>query len=129
MSEQDDSGVWQCPNCDEKWGDLDAKVPGGCLQCVDMLRYIEHEVPDAGMVHNDVAALVCASNHCDETIDVDPATLVAEDHDAVSLESEEFDMETGETTGFTRLELYCSAECRNDHFDRQAPDQEVDIDV
>lgn len=108
--------TWECPSCGETHPSIDAKVTGGCLSCVDLLRYIEYEAPGMGMVHNDVSEVVCFNGQCDARITVDPATLVIEDDDAVDVESREFDPETGETTGYTRVEIYCSSECRNEQY-------------
>lgn len=113
-----ESDYWVCSECGEKHADIDAKVPGGCLDCVDTLRYIEYEAPGMGMVHNDVSEVVCFNDECDGRIPVDPATMVVEDEEAVDVESKEFDPDTGETTGYTRVEIYCSPDCRNEFYSR-----------
>ncbi|WP_435125452.1 hypothetical protein [Halobaculum sp. D14] len=113
---------WVCPSCGEEWGSKDRKVPGGCVGCVDVLRYIEMEAPGIGMVHNEPAAVVCNNDECYERINIDPATKVVEDDEATSIESKEFDPETGELTGYTRVEIYCSPACRNQHFAQAVPD-------
>lgn len=107
---------WVCGECGEEHANMESKVPGGCLSCVDILRYIEYEAPGMGMIHNDVAAVVCDNDPCNETVSVDPNTLVIEDESAVDIESEEMDMETGEKTGYTRVEIYCSPQCRNEAY-------------
>lgn len=110
-----DDDPWECPQCGEPHASIDAKVPGGCLHCVDLIRYIEYEAPGMGMVHNDVSEVVCFDNDCEERVPVDPHTLVVED-DGLSIESEEYDPETGQTTGYTAVEIYCSIECRNNTY-------------
>lgn len=131
MSEQDDPGTdrWECCQCGEEHADIDAKVPGGCLSCVGLIRYIEYEAPGAGMVHNDVAQVVCFNDECSSRVDVDPATLVVEDSDAVSIESKEFDPGTGETTGYTRVEIYCSGDCRNEFYSQSADVDGLAVDT
>lgn len=122
MGERDtcagDTDRWNCPECGEEHASIDGKVPGGCLNCVDLLRYIEYEAPGAGIVHNDVSEVVCFNDECDGRVSVDPATIVIEDENAVDVESKEFDPETGETTGYVRVEIYCSPECRNEFYSR-----------
>ena len=117
----DESKHWTCPVCDERHPNMDAKVAGGCLSCVDLLRYIEYEAPGMGIVDNDVSEVVCHNPMCDETIPVDPASLVAEDEDAVDVESEEYDMESGERTGYVQVEIYCEPSCRNDAYTWEDP--------
>ena len=80
----------------------------------DVIRYIEYEAPGIGIIDNDVAAVICQNDVCDEWVKVDPDTNVVED--GIEVQSEEFDMEAGEPTGRTIVELSCSPECRNDHF-------------
>lgn len=81
----------------------------------DIIRYIEEEAPGIGILENDTAAVVCLNVGCEETVDVDPDTLVVEG-EGVEVESEEYDMEAGERTGRTFVEIYCSSECRNEHY-------------
>lgn len=107
---------WVCGECGEEHANMESKCPGGCLDCVDVLRYIEYEAPGMGMVHNDVSAVVCDNDECDASVLVDPATLLPEDEDARDIESKEMDMETGETTGYTRVEIYCSRECLSEAY-------------
>ena len=108
--------TWTCPECGEEQGGIDAKVPGGCLNCVDLVRYIEYEAPGMGIVENEVSEVVCFNDQCDDRIEVDPATLVEEESKAVSIESKIMDMQTGERTGGVRVEIYCSSDCRNDQY-------------
>lgn len=108
--------TWTCSECGETHADRDSKVPGGCLDCVDLLRYIEYEAPGMGIVHNDVSEVVCCNEECDSRVKVAPETLVEKDDSAVSVESEEYDMEAGEPTGATRVEIYCSPTCRNEQY-------------
>jgi len=84
-------------------------------------RYIEYETPGMGMVQNDVSAVVCFNDVCTERVTVDPATLVIEG-DGVDVVSRELDPETGATTGYERVEIYCSPACRNDHYRTEAPE-------
>jgi predicted nucleic acid-binding Zn-ribbon protein len=110
------SDGWACPECGEVHSDIDAKCPGGCLDCVELIRYIEYEAPGMGMVENDVTAVECLNRDCDASVKVDPYTLYPEDDDAVDLESKEMDMETGELTGYSQVEIFCSPECRNQRY-------------
>lgn len=121
-----ESTAWTCPECGTEHEGRDAEVRGGCMTCVDVLRFIEYEAPGLGMVENDVAAVVCFNDDCESTVAVDPATLVVEDDDAVDIESEEFDHETGETTGRTRVEIYCSIECRNEKYGKNPAELRTD---
>ena len=115
---QDEAEVdrWTCPDCGEEWASIDDKVPGGCMSCVDVLRYLEYEAPGMGMVENTVSEVVCLNDNCDERVTVDPDTYHPLDADAVDVESEEWDMEAGEPTGYTQVEIYCSTECRNEQY-------------
>lgn len=74
------------------------------------------------MVENDVAAVVCLNDDCEERVEVDPATLYVEDEDGCAIESETYDMEAGESTGRSQVEIYCSPECRNDHYSNPVPE-------
>jgi len=112
---------WECPECREQHAGIGAKVPGGCLNCVDLIRYIEYEAPGIAMVENDVARVVCFNDDCKQTVDVDPHTMYVRDEDACSIESETYDMEAGEKTGHSRVEIYCSPECRNDQYNTPVP--------
>jgi hypothetical protein len=79
-----------------------------------LIRHIQYEAPGLGVVENEVSAVVCFNEECDETVRVDPATLVVEDDEAVSVEADVYDPETGGTTGRTEVEIYCSKDCRNE---------------
>lgn len=116
MTESQESDRWTCPECGEEHASIDSKCPGGCLHCVDTIRYIEYEAPGMAMVENDVSEVVCFHEDCDERVPVDPATIVPEPAEAVDIEAREMDPQTGETTGYTRVEIYCSTECRNDRY-------------
>ena len=124
MTDQHDSGEqhWTCPECGEEWPDMDGKVAGGCLECVETLRYIEYNTPEMAILNNDPAAVVCEFGGCDETIEVDPETLVVEDADAYEHEAEVYDVEAGESTGHSRIDIYCSRECWKDDLAASAPD-------
>jgi len=113
---------WTCPECGEEWGSKDRKVPGGCVGCVEMLRYIEYNTPEMAILENAPAAVVCQFDGCEETISVDPETLVVEDEDAVELDAEVYDIEAGQSTGHSRIDIYCSPECRNDDLAEGVPD-------
>lgn len=85
----------------------------------DLARYIEEEAPGIGILINDVAAVVCEHEECDERVTVDPATLVEEDEGAESVAADVYDPETGETTGRTELSIYCSEECKRKMYYRE----------
>jgi len=82
----------------------------------DVERYVNFEVPAMGIVSNQPTALRCYNNECDESVSVDPDTLVVEDTEGCVVESEEYDTETGEPTGAVTVEIFCSPSCRNDHY-------------
>lgn len=87
----------------------------------DVKRYLEYEVPAIGMVDNDVSEVVCLRDDCEERVEVDPASLVVEDDDAVDVVSELFDHESGQATGRKQVEIYCSPECRNGQYLQEEP--------
>lgn len=115
-SESPQMEVWECPECETEHPSMDAKVAGGCLTCVDLLRYIEYEAPGMGVVENKVSSVVCFETECEERITVDPETLVIEDEEGVSVEAKKFDPETGETTGAVGVQLFCSPDCRDEYY-------------
>lgn len=84
----------------------------------DVRRYIEYEAPGMGMVENEVSEVVCFRDECRGRIEVDPATLVVEDDEAVDVESGF----VGEPNR-TRLEIYCSPECRNKRYSQTETEQ------
>lgn len=76
----------------------------------DVNRYIEYEAAGIGVIENDVAAVVCMADDCDNRVRVDPATNVPEN--GIEVKSEEFDMAFGEPTGKTIVHIFCSKDCR-----------------
>lgn len=115
-----DGEFWTCPECGTEWPSEDEQVTGGCLRCVDLLRYIEYEVPDMGVLANDPSMVRCYNDECDESIVVDPDTLVVKEPQAVTVESDTYDMDSGGRTGHTDIEIYCCKECRNEQYRRGA---------
>lgn len=75
----------------------------------DIKRHIETEVPGYCIVENQTSEVVCF-NDCDERVAVDPATLVPEAKAAVEVEAE------APGTGTRHVQIYCSPECRNEHY-------------
>lgn len=76
----------------------------------DVKRYIEMEVPAIGMVQNEPASVVCLNPPCEETIEVDPSTLVLEDEDAKGVRPR------GRRGDGTDARRYCCCECRNSRY-------------
>lgn len=82
----------------------------------DLKRYIEQQVPNLGEVANDPSALLCFNDDCEESVEVDPGTLVVEDADAVELVSEIGKPDPTTPPDRKRVEVYCSPECRNQRY-------------
>ena len=82
----------------------------------DVKRYIEMEAPDIGMVENEVSEVVCFNESCKSRIEVDPATLVVEDTDAVETIAEVGIPDPEEPADRKRVEIYCSPKCRNNRY-------------
>mgnify|MGYP006873408988 CR=1 FL=1 len=82
----------------------------------DVERYIEFDIPDMGIVSNQPTALRCHNDECEQSVSVDPDTLIVEDENGCVIESEQYDTITGEPTGVVTVEIFCSPSCRNDHY-------------
>lgn len=92
----------------------------------DVKRYIELEVPDIGLVENDVSEVVCFRGECDNRVRVDSATLVVEDNDAVDLVAEVGVADPNEPADRKRVEIYCSPGCRDKRYFEPTADQDDD---
>lgn len=76
----------------------------------DVKRYLQFEAPAIGEVLNEPAAVECLNDECEETVQIDPATKVIEG-DGVETRSR-----IARESNRERVEIYCSAECRNDNY-------------
>lgn len=87
----------------------------------DVKRYISYEAPGLGVVDNEVSEVVCNNDGCDGRVEVDPATLVPEDPDAVDVEARD-----PETMNRYQVEIYCSSECRSETYGGNVSDKEAE---
>ena len=85
----------------------------------DVRRYIEFDMPAMGVVENSASELVCFNDGFEERVEVDPATLVPEEEEAVDVVADVAGSNTRKN-----VQVYCSKECRNETYSVEVDDAE-----